>query len=109
NALRFYTRDACNSFGIRSQTHGSESEFLGYGVWPSASYFNHSCQPNIRKDTPGRAWVFQTNRDIGSDEELRISYLGDTAPEEMGVDDRRKQLRQTWGFDCDCLLCLAQL
>ncbi|KZO90111.1 SET domain-containing protein [Calocera viscosa TUFC12733] len=109
NALRLYTRDSCNSFGIRSQTHGSESEFLGYGVWPSASYFNHSCDPNLVKTSPGRAWIFETSREILPDEELRISYLGDLAPHEMDVEERRKQLKQTWGFDCDCPLCLAQL
>ncbi|KZT51901.1 SET domain-containing protein [Calocera cornea HHB12733] len=109
NALRLFTRDACNSFGIRSQTHGSESEFLGYGVWPSASYFNHSCAPNLVKLSPGREWVFETSREILPDEELRISYLGDLAPHEMDVEERRKQLKLTWGFDCDCPLCLAQL
>jgi len=42
------SRDSHNSFGIRS-LEDDGSEFFGYGCWPAASYFNHSCGPNIEK------------------------------------------------------------
>ncbi|KAF2124393.1 hypothetical protein P153DRAFT_370839, partial [Dothidotthia symphoricarpi CBS 119687] len=38
------SRDSHNSFGIRSLDDDG-SEFFGYGCWPAASYFNHSCAP----------------------------------------------------------------
>ena len=40
-------RDSNNSFGIRS-LEDDGSEFFGWGVWPEASFFNHSCQPAER-------------------------------------------------------------
>jgi hypothetical protein len=36
------THDSHNAFGIRS-LEDEGSEFFGYGCWPSASYYNHSC------------------------------------------------------------------
>ena len=33
-------------------------ELLGWGVWPAASFFNHSCAPNVMKWRRGRHWVF---------------------------------------------------
>lgn len=35
--------DVRNSFGIWSFPGDSTSEMLGYGIWPDASFFNHSC------------------------------------------------------------------
>ncbi|KAJ4299920.1 Histone-lysine N-methyltransferase set-6 [Kalmusia sp. IMI 367209] len=68
------TRDSHNSFGIRS-LEDDGSEFFGYGCWPSASYFNHSCGPNIEKNRVGRIWHFRAGRDIEMGEEICITYL----------------------------------
>lgn len=94
-----------NSFGIRSL--GDEgAEFFGYGVWPSASYFNHSCDPNVYRRRVGRAWVFEARADVPAGQELHISYLGG---EEVNLDvaDRRARLKRTWGFDCVCQRCAS--
>ncbi|KAH8646737.1 hypothetical protein BX600DRAFT_476855 [Xylariales sp. PMI_506] len=96
-------RGSWNCFGIRSLDDGG-SEFFGYGLWPSASYFNHSCQPNVGKQRIGRSWVFTASRDIASGEELCITYLGG---DEKALDrpSRMEKLKQTWGFDCGCERC----
>ncbi|KAF2247340.1 SET domain-containing protein [Trematosphaeria pertusa] len=97
------TRDSHNSFGIRS-LEDDGSEFFGYGCWPAASYFNHSCGPNIEKTRVGRAWHFRAGRDIEKGEELCITYLsGDERKLSRGK--RMLLLKRQWGFRCGCERC----
>ena len=69
-------KNLSNAFGIWSEvTDPSEDkEFLGFGVYPSASFFNHSCSPNIVKTRNNSEMVFTTSKDIEIGEELCISY-----------------------------------
>ncbi|KAK4442349.1 SET domain-containing protein [Podospora aff. communis PSN243] len=105
------SRETHNSFGIRSLFDGG-SEFFGYGVWPSASYFNHSCDPNLVRRREGREWVFSAGREIHRGEQLYISYvnggkeeLRDEKGEVMGWEERGRLLKKTWGFECACGRC----
>lgn len=99
-------RDSHNSFGIRSLSDDG-SEFFGFGVWAAASYWNHSCAPNVRKRRVNRTWYFEADRDIKSGEELRITYLsGDERA--LGLKERRDRLRRGWGFTCDCEKCKVE-
>ncbi|KAI3393447.1 hypothetical protein diail_4243 [Diaporthe ilicicola] len=95
-------REVRNSFGIRS-LDDEGCEFFGWGVWPSASYFNHNCDPNTDKERVGRTWVFRAKRDIAAGEEICISYLG----RDMSIlrEERNALLKKTWGFDCVCQRC----
>lgn len=97
------TRDSHNSFGIRS-LEDEGSEFFGYGCWPAASYFNHSCGPNVSKQRVGRVWEFTTARDVGKDEELCITYLSGEE-RQLSRGRRMERLRRTWGFECGCERC----
>ncbi|KAJ4386121.1 Histone-lysine N-methyltransferase set-6 [Gnomoniopsis smithogilvyi] len=98
-------REVHNSFGIRS-LEDEGSEFFGYGVWPSASYFNHGCEPNVLKQRVGRTWVFKAEREIREGEELNISYLGAPGEEKtLTTRERRNRLEKTWGFVCICERC----
>ena len=103
------TREVHNSFGIRSL--GDEgSEFFGYGVWPSASYFNHCCAPNLRRKRVGRAWLFSAKHDIGAGSQLYISYLSgeDVEVEALSWRERSRDLKRTWGFGCACDTCRSE-
>ncbi|KAF1930587.1 SET domain-containing protein [Didymella exigua CBS 183.55] len=99
------SRDSHNSFGIRS-LEDDGSEFFGYGCWPAASYFNHSCGPNIEQKRVGRVWEFRAGRDIGEGGELNITYL---SGEEWKTsrEKRKGVLKKNWGFDCACPRCEA--
>ena len=92
-----------NSFGIRSGSADGE-EYLGYALYPEASYFNHSCSPNIAKTRVGNVWEFSTSRDIDVGEECCITYLGGDE-DELNVEQRRQRLREHWGFKCMCARC----
>ncbi|KAF2494243.1 hypothetical protein BU16DRAFT_540733 [Lophium mytilinum] len=85
------SRDSHNSFGIRS-LEDEGSEFFGYGCWGSASFFNHSCGPNVRKERVGREWRFLVDRMVEEGEELCISYLSGEE-RTMGSVGRRERLR----------------
>ena len=99
------SRHLTNSFGIWELPISTESENLGSAIYPSASYFNHSCDPNVSKLRQGRTVHFIASRDILCGEEVCISYgqLG------YGVEERRRTLRKWWGFHCDCNRCKQEL
>ncbi|KAF1837119.1 SET domain-containing protein [Decorospora gaudefroyi] len=99
------SRDSHNSFGIRS-LEDDGSEFFGYGCWPAASYFNHSCAPNVEKNREDRAWYFKAGRDIEKGQELCITYLS-AAERKLSRGNRMLRLKKYWGFDCACERCEA--
>lgn len=94
-----------NAFGIRPE--GDMSEFMGYGVWPEASFFNHSCRPNVQKKRNGRVWVFEAAGEVKEGEELCITYLGGEE-DELVVGARSERLNQEWGFRCRCTRCVEE-
>ncbi|RCK55604.1 putative protein lysine methyltransferase SET6 [Candida viswanathii] len=100
-------KNLSNAFGIWSEVSdpSEDKEFLGYAVYPSASYFNHSCAPNIIKSRKGHSLEFTTLRDIESGEELCINY-GNYTNEPVEI--RRAQLSE-WFFDCGCSKCVQEL
>ncbi|KAF2621559.1 SET domain-containing protein [Macroventuria anomochaeta] len=99
------SRDSHNSFGIRS-LEDDGSEFFGYGCWPAASYFNHSCGPNIEKNREGRVWNFRAGSDIEAGEELNITYLSGEE-RKLSRGERMQTLKRNWGFECSCRRCGA--
>ena len=110
------SRASHNAFSIRpaGKSDGEQSgEFLGWGVWPEASFFNHSCRPNVRKERVARIWTFTVSEDIDGDavregQELCITYLGGDE-NDLSVVERRKKLKDEWGFDCQCQKCVEEL
>ncbi|TDZ30665.1 putative protein lysine methyltransferase SET6 [Colletotrichum spinosum] len=104
--LLMSSRDNHNAFGIRS-LEDEGSEFFGYGCWPGASYFNHSCDPDVFKRREGRVWEFRAGRDVASGEELNITYLGGEE-KEWDRKKRRATLKRNWGFECACKRCVGE-
>ena len=103
------SRASHNAFSIRPTSDGEQSgEFMGYGVWPEASFFNHSCQPNVSKERKGRLWSFYTSRDVEVGEELCITYLGGDE-KDFDLRGRRARLLEEWGFLCRCRACREEV
>ncbi|KAK6457823.1 uncharacterized protein RJT20DRAFT_125681 [Scheffersomyces xylosifermentans] len=100
-------RNLSNAFGIWSEASNpsEEKEFFGFGVYPSASYFNHSCGPNMIKKRTKNVLTFTTLQDIKPDQELCIDY-GNYINEKVEV--RRRELSE-WFFDCGCDKCTVEL
>ncbi|KAJ7773832.1 hypothetical protein B0H16DRAFT_1408580 [Mycena metata] len=92
---------------------------LGAGVAPSIALINHACEPNAvvvvprasvngegDKNAVARAKMeplmqVVALRDIGAGEEILTAYIDTTLPRAQ----RRAALRETYHFECECILC----
>lgn len=109
-----YFREAANSFGLWEMPHKSQDgmdqgvtddqELLGWGIYPSAVYFNHACNANIIKIRDGRNMRFIAKVDIASGQEACISYgsVGES------VKERRARLLEHYHFWCECTRCKTE-
>lgn len=95
----FEILSACenNCFGIWQDGRKLE---LARGLCVPASFFNHSCSPNVARVSSGRSFKFYAIRDVPRGETLCFSYIDPT----MCKSERRLHL-STWGFKCECPRC----
>jgi hypothetical protein len=103
--LEVYCKHRVNMFGLWA----NGGECLGYGVYPRASYFNHSCWPNTTFYKNPELKVphmnFLTVWPIEKEgEEVCISYIDISA----GLRDRRNTLLDKYFFHCTCERCMLQ-
>lgn len=102
--LDIYCKHRVNMFGI----WGEAGECLGYGIYPQASYFNHSCWPNttfFRNETQHLPYLdFSTIYNIENEAEVSISYI------DISTDlaTRRHTLSDKYFFHCTCDRCVYQ-
>ncbi|SCU94528.1 LADA_0G09076g1_1 [Lachancea dasiensis] len=95
-----------NSFGIWQLEEDSDSrEYLGYWVLPEASFFNHSCAPNLEKCRRGNCMTFKLTTPVHKNQELCVDYKGIL---HLPVQERRNVLKDNWFFDCGCDRCLSE-
>ncbi|KAG5202233.1 hypothetical protein JEQ12_003623 [Ovis aries] len=73
-------------------------------LFSSMSLLNHSCDPNCSIVFNGPHLLLRAVRDVEAGEELTICYLDML----MTSEERRKQLRDQYCFDCDCFRCQTQ-
>lgn len=102
--LAIYCKHRVNMFGLWAPTE----ECLGYGVYPRASYFNHSCWPNTtfykNEESKFPHMDFITALPIEEGEEVCISYIDISA----GLMARRQTLLDKYFFHCTCQRCQYQ-
>jgi len=75
NIMSLMTRDAGNSWGVWDQSLVGE-ELFAYCMYPQASLFNHSCDPNVSKERIGRVYQFRASNNLPLGSELNVNYLG---------------------------------
>ncbi|KAK3241167.1 hypothetical protein CYMTET_49040 [Cymbomonas tetramitiformis] len=102
-------REECNSFGLYQPPQcGDDACLAGFGVYPGAAMFNHSCVPNLfrvhHRFPGGGLQVFRTLRRVAVGEELVIRY------EDIYGGFKESGRRQTdhlahWCFHCRCPRC----
>ncbi|KLP08883.1 unnamed protein product [Fusarium fujikuroi] len=92
-----------NAFGLGQQTEDEDVSNTSTGLWIRASYINHSCIPNTKKDFVGDLIIFRATRRIAAGEEITHSY-----DESSDYGARKANIRRTWNFECRCQLCLVE-
>lgn len=71
-----------------------------------ASYFNHSCEPNIVTFAHDDLHVAVAVRPIKQGEQLFVSYLGTEVYQT--IESRQTKIFKHYGFKCTCELCKSQ-
>lgn len=108
-------RARCNGFGLYRQ-HEMELSSRRYsypdrglGLFPSASFFNHSCDPNCSYYYDTRGWlVIVTTAAVPLGSELNIPYISVATRRDTGP-RRREVLWRQYCFDCRCPRCVREL
>ena len=77
---------------------------IGRSLYPSASYLNHSCEPNCEVFETGSILQVCAKADIAEGDEVTISYI-DT---NQRLRERRRQLLETYFFTCQCTRCARE-
>ena len=73
------------------------------GVWYVPSFINHSCLPSVHQRFIGDISIIQANTELKVNQEITLSYI--YVYKYDGVDERKRELRERWGFNCMCELC----
>lgn len=75
-----------------------------FAIYSRLSRFNHSCDPNINHVIDDyNVTHCIAGRAIKKGEQLFIDYFGGTF--EGSDDERRREIKENWGFDCKCNKC----
>lgn len=74
---------------------------MGRAVFPEASYFNHSCNPNLRCEQDGVNLRIISLKHISKGTQLFISYIDTNLP----LQARQAKLWQDYYFNCICDKC----
>ncbi|KAL6062168.1 SET domain-containing protein [Balamuthia mandrillaris] len=88
---------SCNCFTISTD----EMNTVGVGLYPQAALINHSCQPNCVSLFVGASFHLRSIVDINEGDEITLNYVHIGDPTEQ----RRKALRETFFFECQCTRC----
>lgn len=106
NMIMRFDNNSFHMEDVRPATDEDPEDKGTSGLFPQASRFNHSCDPNLIYSlewTPGW-WIARAKRDIKAGEELTITYI----PIVRDVHDRRAALAN-WSFYCNCSACTADV
>ena len=100
------SKNLTNAYGIWSINEpDGNKELFGYSLYSSASFFNHSCNPNLIKIKKGSQVIFKLLKNIKKNDELCI-YYGDSINDDLEI--RQESLKE-WFFDCLCERCVEEM
>ncbi|GJQ85448.1 hypothetical protein Trydic_g23873 [Trypoxylus dichotomus] len=100
NAHEIY-ETRCNQ---RHRFKGTKAANIGVAVYPTSSFFNHSCYPGVTRHFVGKNIVLTASRPINAGEVIPENY-GPIFTRRTLVERRKSLLARYW-FDCQCIACL---
>lgn len=106
-------KDKLNAFGIMHPVSEDDEQrsVRAYGIYPSASFFNHDCLPNACRfdyvdvnppdDGHNTDFIIRMIHDVPQGREICLSYF----PVNEKYSSRQKRLLEDYGFACNCDRC----
>ena len=94
----------CYAIGQGSLGFLKPYPYEGSGCFIFPAYFNHSCDPNTFRFTIGDIFILLAMKDIKKNEEVCTIYIGAN----QNYEERRKKIKETFGFECDCNYCKSE-
>ncbi|KJE92016.1 hypothetical protein CAOG_03053 [Capsaspora owczarzaki ATCC 30864] len=101
DVLKLVSQIESNGFGLWD----GKGECYARALFPSASFFNHSCDPSCDRYQDKFLLSIATRRPIAAGEELSISYIDVNAP----CRTRQHELLDSYHFQCSCTRCVREL
>jgi len=104
NVLQFNAHEIYEFFrGDRARMKPFKNNLIGVGVYPQASYFNHSCNPTTTRYNIGKKLVLKALSPIHPGQEVsenygQVFYFKSKA-------ERQKDLGGRYWFNCECKAC----
>ncbi len=92
-------------------TGGEPKPCIGAALFEVQSKANHACLEAanahvVGAGVSGAAVVLVASRDVEKGDEIMFDYMHDVC-EPGQMERRRKLLRDRYGFDCACSICVA--
>lgn len=104
NVLQFNAHEIYELLrGDRARMKPSKNLLIGVGVYPQASYFNHSCHPRTARYNIGKKLVLRALTPFQHGEEVSENY--GQVFYFKSREDRRKELSARYWFTCECGAC----
>lgn len=110
-------KDKHNAFGLMEPfsegAANAHRSVRAYGIYPTASFFNHDCLPNACRfdyidardgSSNNTDIIVRAIHDIEQGREICLSYF----PVNWSYADRQKRLLEDYGFVCDCDRCQVE-
>ncbi|KAF3490604.1 TPR domain protein [Arthroderma uncinatum] len=72
-----------------------------YGIWPMASFINHSCLSNSHRTFIGDMIIIRATQDLEPGTEITENFYISNG----NVYEQRRKFLRNLGFDCNCVLC----
>uniref|UniRef100_A0A0R3X473 SET domain-containing protein n=1 Tax=Hydatigena taeniaeformis TaxID=6205 RepID=A0A0R3X473_HYDTA len=111
--FRMLHRLQCNAHAITQVNtavgggHGLvsvEQERIGGGLFPTASFINHACEPNIAYQFMNGFIVIRCIKDLSPEDEVLACY-GPHFRHDPIVGTRKRALLEQYFFECSCVHC----
>ena len=104
NVLQFNAHEIYEFYrGDRTRMRPNKNSLVGVGVYPQASYFNHSCHPGTARYNIGRKMVLRALVPLGPGQEVSENY--GPVFYFKGRAERRQELGARYWFQCGCRAC----
>ncbi|XP_057772983.1 histone-lysine N-methyltransferase ASHR2 [Salvia miltiorrhiza] len=106
-------KDKLNAFGLMEPfDQDKERSVRAYGIYPTASFFNHDCLPNACRfdyvdsasDISNTDIIIRVIHDLPAGREICLSYF----PVNFKYSERQQRLKEGYGFVCDCDRCKVE-